>query len=101
MWFKKMGGKWRKMGEKWDEIPIFHSPIFLIFPEVEELPHNSLHKNQLTALTDGKMGFCATRRHSPPERLVQMLDLCTCSSEIPCTGLLTSCPKEIRMQMSA
>ena len=42
-------GNGTKMGEKWDEIPI--PPIFL---EVEEIPHSSLCKNQLTALTDGK-----------------------------------------------
>ena len=48
--------KWRKWGE-WDEVPIFHSPIFPIFPGVEDLPHSSLCKNQVTALTDGKLGF--------------------------------------------
>ena len=39
------------------EITISHSPIFPIFLEVEDLPHNSLCKNQLTAPTDRKMGF--------------------------------------------
>ena len=61
------------MGEKWDEIPIFHSPIPPISPEDEDLPHSSLRKNQPTALTDGKMGFFATHRHSPPRGLVRML----------------------------
>ena len=68
------GGRWgkigRKVGEKWeerDEIPIFHSPIFPSFPEVEDLPHRSLCNTQVTALTDGKMGSWAplidTHRH--------------------------------------
>ena len=61
------GGLWRgvvqengrKMGETRDEIPIFHSSIFPVFPRVVDLPHNSLCTNQLTALTDGKMeNFC-------------------------------------------
>ena len=51
MWLRKMG---EKMGQNWDEILIFHSPISPIFPEVEDLPHTSLCKNQLTALTDEK-----------------------------------------------
>ena len=46
-----------------DETPIFHSPISPIFLEVEDLPHNFLCTKQLTALTDGKMGFFATRQH--------------------------------------
>ena len=56
---------WTKMGEKWDEIPTFHSPISPIFLEVDGVPHNSLCENQLTALTDGKMDIFATHRHSP------------------------------------
>ena len=56
------GGMWlRKMGEKWDELPTFHNPIF---PEVEDLPHSSLCKHQLTTLTNGKWGIFAT--HQPP-----------------------------------
>ena len=74
MWLRKMGQKWgkneRKMGEKWDKIPIFHSPIFPIFPEVKDLPLSSLGKNQLRTLTDAKMGFFATHRHSPPRQLL-------------------------------
>ena len=39
--------------------PISHfsspSPIFPIFPKVEDFPHSSLCKNQPTALIDGKM----------------------------------------------
>ena len=57
MWLKEIGQHGRKMGEKWDGIPIFHSPISPIFPEVEDLPHSSLCKNQLTAVTDGKWDF--------------------------------------------
>ena len=68
------GGLWRdvvekngaKMGEKWDETPIFQSPPFPIFPEVEDIPKSSLCKNELTALTNGKKGIFATHRHSPP-----------------------------------
>ena len=59
----QMGERWRKMGEKWDISP---RPIFPILPEVEDLPLSSLCKDQLTALTDGKMGIVATHRHSPP-----------------------------------
>ena len=29
---RKMGDSGRNMGEKWDKIPIFHSPVSLIFP---------------------------------------------------------------------
>ena len=57
------------MGQKWHEIPIFHSSISPIFPEVED----SLVKNQLTALADGKIGIFATHQHSPLRQLVQML----------------------------
>ena len=60
------------MGQKWDDIPIFHTPIFPIFPEVEDLPHRSLCKLQLTALIDGKIGHFATHQHSIPQRPVQM-----------------------------
>ena len=43
-------GMWlRKMGGKWDKIPTFHSSIFPIFPEVEDLPHSSLCKNHLSS----------------------------------------------------
>ena len=68
------GGMWlRKMGQKWDEIPIYHSPISPIFPEVEGLSHSSLCKNQLNALTDEKMRLFVTHRHSPPRRVVRVL----------------------------
>ena len=77
VWLRKKGQKQqengRKMGGKWDKIPIFHSPPFPIFPEVKDLPHSPLCENRLTALTDGKMGSFATHRHSPPRRLVRML----------------------------
>ena len=46
-----MGEKWEKNGTKMGHNTHFHSPIVLIFPEVEHLPHNSLCKNQPTALT--------------------------------------------------
>ena len=59
----------RKLGVKWDEIPIFHSPISPIFPEVNDLPPSSLCKHQRTALTDGKMRTFATHQHSPPQRM--------------------------------
>ena len=52
----------RKMGEKWDKKKIFHIPIF---PEVEDIPYSSLCKNQLSALTNGKMGILATHGHPP------------------------------------
>ena len=56
------GGLWRdvveengrKMGGKWDEIPIFL--ISPIFTEVDDLPHRSLCKTQPTALKNGS--FC-------------------------------------------
>ena len=34
LWRDVVEGTGRKMGEKWDEIPIFDSPIFPMFPEV-------------------------------------------------------------------
>ena len=44
----EMGEKWeknrRKMGGKWDEIPICHSPVSQIFPEAEDLPLRTLCK---------------------------------------------------------
>ena len=52
---RKMGGKWAKKGTKYS----FFNPIFPICSEVEDIPHSSLCKNQLTALTDGKMGIFA------------------------------------------
>ena len=94
-WGKMGGGGWGKMGqkwdnsghstwhvveedgtkiaEKWDEMPMCHSPIFPIFPEVEDLPRSSLCKNQLTAPTVGKMRLFAIHHHSLPRRLVQIL----------------------------
>ena len=48
------------------------SHVCFIFPEVEDLPHSSFFKNQLTALTDRKVGTIATHQHSP-RRPVQML----------------------------
>ena len=35
----KVGETWGKRGEKWDGIPIFHSPISPIFLEVRGLCH--------------------------------------------------------------
>ena len=52
MWLRKMG---QKMGEKWDKIPSFHSPIFPVVSEVKGLCHSSFCGNQLTALTNRKM----------------------------------------------
>ena len=57
----------RKLGVKWDETPIFHSPISPIFPEVNELPRSFLCKHQRTALTDRKMRTFASHQHSPPQ----------------------------------
>ena len=28
----------KEMGEKWHKMPIFHSPMFPPFPEIEDLP---------------------------------------------------------------
>ena len=52
-----MGEKWRNM-----EIPIFHSPISPMFPEMEDLTHSflSIGECSFTALTDGNMGNCST-----------------------------------------
>ena len=44
-------------------------PLLKIFPTFP------LVKNQLTALTDGKMGFFSTHRHSPQRRLVRILEM--------------------------
>ena len=38
MWLRKMGENGRKMGGKWDEIPIFYSPISPIFLELKIFP---------------------------------------------------------------
>ena len=62
----------RRMGEKWDEILIFHSPISPIFPEVEDLPQSSLCKNSSPQSPTEKLGMFATHRH-PLRRLMQML----------------------------
>ena len=60
-----------------DEIPIFHSPIFPMFPDVEDLPLSSLCMNQLTALNGGKKpGITATHGHSRPWRPVRRLEHC-------------------------
>ena len=77
MWLRKMRQKWdkngTKVGDRWDRTPIFSKSHFPIFLEVEDPPYSSLCKNQLTALTDEKMGIFATHRISPPRRLVRML----------------------------
>ena len=52
--------------------PLFTVPFFLFFGGQRSF-HSSLCKNQLTALTDGKMGSFAAHQHSPPRRLVRML----------------------------
>ena len=57
---EKWGRKWDELREKWDRMPSFHSPIFPIFRVVENLPHSTRFQNQLTALTDRKMGIFAT-----------------------------------------
>ena len=68
------GGVWlRKMGGNGTKCPFFTVPLSPIFRRSQIFPHNSTCKTQLTALTDGKMGFFATHRHPPPRRLVQML----------------------------
>ena len=36
-----------EMAEKWNEIPTFCSNIPPIFPEVQDLPHHPLCKNQV------------------------------------------------------
>ena len=51
---RKMGetrGKWDGNGRKCNAIAIFHSPMFPIVLEVEDLPRSSLCKNYVTALT--------------------------------------------------
>ena len=68
MWLRKTGQKGKengkKNGRKWEEMggnTHFSLSYFSLFlPEVEDLPHSSLCKNQLTALTDGKMAIVAT-----------------------------------------
>ena len=35
------------------------------------LPIPAPSTNQVSALTDGKIGCCSTRPHSPPQRLVR------------------------------
>ena len=65
MWVvvEENGTKMGEKGEEWEKIPICHSPIFPIFPEVEDLPHSSLCNNQLNSPRSPteKWEFC----HSP------------------------------------
>ena len=63
----------RKMREKRGKIPIFHSPISPIFPEVKDFPHSSLCKNINSPHSLMENGVLATHGHSPPRRLVRML----------------------------
>ena len=57
------GGFWRhgtKLGEKWDEIPVFHSPILPIFLEVKVIPHSYICKSPRTH--QRKNGNCCHSR---------------------------------------
>ena len=69
------GGLWQDMveenGRKIGRNTHFSESHFPHFPG--GLPLNSLCKNQLTALTNRKMGIRATHRHSPPRRLLRRL----------------------------
>ena len=81
----KMGGNegnWegngRKMGEKWEKngltYPVFTVPFLPFVQSPKSFPHSSLSKNQATALTSGKMGNFFTLQHSPPQRLLGMVE---------------------------
>ena len=59
----------RKMGEEWEKKPIFHGPISPFFRRSKTFPTVN---NQVTALTDGKLGNFSIPRHSAPQRLVRM-----------------------------
>ena len=61
------------MGGKWDEIPSFHSPPFPISRRSKIFPAIPFVKNQLTALTGGKMAFVATHGQSSPRRMMRIL----------------------------
>ena len=77
------GGLWRNVveengeqtGRKMGRNIQFSQSLCPIYPEVEDLPLWFLCKNQLTALTDGKMGIFATHRYSSPQWLARMLAL--------------------------
>ena len=73
------GTKMTKMGEKWDKIPIFHTPIppllfrrSKIFPPVAFV--KSAHRTQRR-----KIGIFVTHRLSPPRRLVRIVACCSVS----------------------
>ena len=51
---EKTGRKWERMGENGTKYPFWGVPFVLFFPEVKDQPHNSLCKNQLTAVIHGK-----------------------------------------------
>ena len=64
------GRKWEKTGTKY---PFFTVPFSPFSRRSKSFPTVSfVKKNQLTALTDGKVGIFATHGHSPPRRLVRM-----------------------------
>ena len=74
MWLRKMGGTWEKNGTKQSFFAVPFSPFF---PGSKMFPTIPFVKNQLTALTDRKVGIFATHRHSAPRRPVQMLESST------------------------
>ena len=69
-----MGAKWEKNGTKY---PFFTVPFFVFLRRSKILPTVPFVKEQLTALTEGKLGNFATHGYSPPRPLVRMHDTMT------------------------
>ena len=99
MWLIKMGPKWEKNGGNGGEVG--RNTHFSVFPELEYPPHSSLWINQLTVLTEGKIGIFATHRHSPPWRLVRMLGVGPCWSGSGALGGGATCQQCGALSVSA
>ena len=65
---RKTGQKWEKNGTRY---PFFTVPFSPLFRRSKIFPTVPFVKAQPTALTDGKTGTFATRRHPPPRRPAQ------------------------------
>ena len=71
---RNMGHKWEKVGEKWDEMLMFYSPISPLIWRSKTFPSAPFIQISAPHPPDGKLGILATHRHSPPRRLVRILE---------------------------
>ena len=74
---RKMGGTWKENGRKMGRNTHFSQSHILHFPQVENLFHSSICRNQVSTLTGGKLGSFFILRRTLPQRLVQMVVYCT------------------------